>query len=690
MSTRFDAALAAFEAAARGASLVTFDLFDTLLLRTLREPRDVFAVMADQLRPAAPALAGRFPALRVAAEEQARRTVRAAGGREVTHAAIYDHMPEDFVAQARAQGIGPRDLMEREVEVELACAVPDARVVAAFDRIVASGVPVAVVSDMYLPGAVLHRLLARIGVAGHGALHLSCEADGCKADGSVWPVVRAHHGLGPTARIVHIGDHPDSDGATARRCGIEAFTLPLPAARHGARRMTELDHWLAGACEALLARALRQHVGDSDVDPYWLGLAHRVVLPVALGMGDFVARTAEDRGLDAVFFLARDGLIFQRVYEAAFRRPGMPASGYVHASRRCLNMASIERLDEAELRFLTLGFHRLSPADYLRRIDIDPAEPAVAQALAHRFADPEQVVDEAGFAAMGDLFQAIEPLVLARAAMERGPLLDHLTELDVFEHRALVVDLGWHGSLQRSLAGLGQLATGRDVTIEGAYLGVMGAVPVRAEERPIARHGWLFGPGEAGDARAMIEESVEVVELLFSAPSPGVRHLYRDGARIAVASLEEREEAQRLRIACIIHQAVEQAATLLAPLVSTVAPDDLRALATGRLARLLRHPDGDDIAHFRAAVHAEGFGAARYVPIIPPHPALPAPGALLRAYRVAFWRRGFLAGLPPLHRLSLLAGRIWSKSADRLAAQLNSIRDGARSRSPAAETVREA
>ena len=663
------AALLAFEAAAVDASLVTFDLFDTLLLRTVRRPTDLFGVMAASLRPVAANVADGFAAARVAAEVKARKVAAQQGRHDVTLAGIYDHLSPDLIAAARAAGLTTEDLLGREIALEVDCAVPDDEVVASFRRITATGTRVAIVSDMYLPMAALEGLLARIGVGGYHAIHLSCEAGGSKAEGTIWAKIREEHKLAPEALIVHLGDHPDADGSVARAHGIHAVTLAAPHERLCETRLGGGDHWFLGACEALATRALRRHAGNSAIDPYWLKLAYLVVLPVALGMCGYINDLSQELEVDSLFFLARDGLIFRRVFESAFRRPDTPETGYVWASRRCLNMANISTLDASALAFLTSGAARLSPVDYLRRIAIDPEQPLVAQALAERFTDPARVVRADEMEAVRDLMRAIEPLVLDRAAQEREPLLAHLEELGLFRGRSLVVDLGWHGSLQRSLMRLGHMVTGQHVDTHGAYLGTMGDTPTELDGHPLHLHGWLFEQGEPEAVMAVtLWESVEVIELLFSAPRFGVRYLTWAEGEIRVVRSADPAELHRIAIARIFHDEVEEAARLLAPLVPLVTPGEWRALAIRQFRTLLQHPDAEDIAHFRAIRHAEGFGDAKYAPIIPPAPRANRAKALVKAYDAAFWRRAFRDGLSAPQRAALSAALKLRSVTDRLEA----------------------
>lgn len=662
------ASLAAFEQAATGAALVTFDLFDTLLLRTFRRPADLFKAMASSLQDEAPTLAATFAEDRVAGEAAARVAAASKGRRDVTLAEIYAALPARSFAALERSSITIAALAQREIDLELSVAVPDAEVLAVFDRIVASGVRVVIVSDMYLPLEAVRAMIARIGLAGHHGVHLSCEQGTCKADGSAWAALRLEHGLSDLDPIVHLGDHPNSDGSTARSHGIEAFLLDPPHARGHDHRLVRQDHWFVGACEALMVRELRQVRVDADQERYWLRIAYMVVLPIAVGLCTFITEQAGDLDDARIFFLARDGLIFRRVYEAAFGHLHRIPSAYLWASRRCFNMANIEALDHVALDFLVSGVQRLSPPEYLRRIDLDPDQPEIAREIATRFPDRDRVVDDAGLVAMRSLFLAIEPFVLRRAALEREALLVHLNDHGLFEGRATVVDLGWHGSLQRSLVRLGRSATGHPVDISGVYLGTMADSPEEVDGQPIRLAGWLFAQGEPTDVMAAtVHQSVEVIELLFSAPRPGVQYIRLQHGRPRPVRTREKEELHRLRIARSIHEAVEPAVVALRPLIGLLDANDYRAIAVQQLKTLLCEPDREDVVRFRAIDHAEGFGRSIYRPIIAPEPRSLDPRALIEAQERSFWPIAFKTGLARHKRWIMSAILFWRETKGRVA-----------------------
>lgn len=181
---------------------VSFDLFDTLVFRSVREPAAVFSVVENTLqRPG-------FAQKRKAAEARARQEKhRHTGSWEVTFGEIYRYLDNDPEA------------METELAAELALCHRNPVTAALWESVGRQGKRRVITSDMYLPGETLARILHHCGFQGWEKLLVSCEYGVSKADGGLFQVLRREVGTGA---VLHIGDHYESDVLSARKNGLDA------------------------------------------------------------------------------------------------------------------------------------------------------------------------------------------------------------------------------------------------------------------------------------------------------------------------------------------------------------------------------------------------------------------------------------------------------------------------------------
>ena len=196
--------------------LVTFDVFDTLLTRTVAVPKDLFLAVGEEIRRRSicPIDPKRFGMVRVEAEITSRQL--APGG---------EPSLEEIYAILGSQLQWPVAMMSQVLRLELAAeetalrAVPGMRervrlIRKDADRLV-------FLSDMYLPVAFIRSVLKREGFFQEGdEILVSSEFRKSKASGMLFHELRERIGL--VKQWQHVGDNPHSDVAVPRRMGIVA------------------------------------------------------------------------------------------------------------------------------------------------------------------------------------------------------------------------------------------------------------------------------------------------------------------------------------------------------------------------------------------------------------------------------------------------------------------------------------
>src|SRR5260221_3744593 len=195
------------------AKLVSFDVFDTALLRSVAQPADTLALTAwrGEQRLACGIEMRTLLDARSEAEVQARRFARGEGREEVTLDEIYARFPSSLARmtpELRAE--------ELATEHDLCCANPV--ILDIYREVVASGVAVAFISDTSLPETFLRELLAENGFRGPHHIRASSSFGASKAHGGLFSVVARQLGISPSD-IWHIGDNARSDVFHAHRAG---------------------------------------------------------------------------------------------------------------------------------------------------------------------------------------------------------------------------------------------------------------------------------------------------------------------------------------------------------------------------------------------------------------------------------------------------------------------------------------
>ena len=210
---------------------VTFDVFDTLLLRPLARPQDLFLLLEEAL--GVPGLAR----MRRQAEEEARqRKARAGFPREVTLGEIWAVLQEET-------GVDAGEGMARERDLEARCCQGDPYFLPVVEELRRQGKTLGLLSDMYLEQATVQGLVEQAGFGAFDFCLVSGEEGVSKGEGGLYRLARERLGPVPAA---HLGDHPQADGATAQAQGFTPFPVKNPH-RQGAPYRVELPSPLLSA-----------------------------------------------------------------------------------------------------------------------------------------------------------------------------------------------------------------------------------------------------------------------------------------------------------------------------------------------------------------------------------------------------------------------------------------------------------
>ncbi len=193
--------------------VISFDVFDTLILRTIPLPSDVF----NFLNPEDKTFKGR----RIEAERNARKHAHEQGREDITLWEIYK------VLKPNASYSELEKYVQAEINTELrVCRVnPDAL---EFFKDIQSGKygkkRVVITSDMYLNRDVISTILMTNGFNLEGVdVFVSSEYGMTKKSGSLFRKVLELEKVENPEKLLHIGDNLISDYIKPRKCGMKSF-----------------------------------------------------------------------------------------------------------------------------------------------------------------------------------------------------------------------------------------------------------------------------------------------------------------------------------------------------------------------------------------------------------------------------------------------------------------------------------
>ena len=281
----------------------SFDVFDTCVARCYPRPTDLFYPLAAAVlaRTRGEGAFGREEVFelvrgRIAAEREAQRT-KTRG--DVTLENIYRAFPA-----LDAWGIDPQMMQEEEVALELRSVRPISEVKSRIEALRARGARVIYISDMYLPRAVIWRMLAEQGIAEEGEnLYVSGELGVTKRSGRLFDHVLKAEGLKP-GELEHYGDNVYGDFFAARKRGVKAgfFTASQPNRFEEALLHAAPDAPHEAALVAGASRAVRLAAPFEAATAHPVALAANVLAPLLTGFVLWVLEDARARSLERLYF----------------------------------------------------------------------------------------------------------------------------------------------------------------------------------------------------------------------------------------------------------------------------------------------------------------------------------------------------------------------------------------------------
>lgn len=277
--------------------IISFDIFDTLLLRMYVNPIDLFLHMEKLYN-----IPG-FSKARIAAETNARmHTYR----EEVDLREIYKELPNYF-----------QSYKDREVELEIATLKANNQIYQVYNYAIEKNKKIIITSDMYLPKEVIAKLLDKNGYNHYDHLYLSSELFLTKHTGTLYEFILKDLNVTKPDSILHIGDNYYSDFEKAIEKGLCAFHYPKAfnqflESNIRAKMYYEQNPNNVGA-SILLGLLTFNYLKFKD--NYWKNIGYNYAGPAVFSYVYWLKKTFEKDNINNALFVARDGFSLKKVFD---------------------------------------------------------------------------------------------------------------------------------------------------------------------------------------------------------------------------------------------------------------------------------------------------------------------------------------------------------------------------------------
>lgn len=466
------------------AKVVSFDIFDTLIKRNVREATDVFSLLEN-------AYINRF------GHSEPIKKWRITAEKEANKRSSYNDVNLDEIYQAM-EALPEEErgwLKEKEVELELQVTQRNNRLFDIYQWCLAHGKKIILISDMYLPLDVIEKIVKDAGYQGYSKIYLSNCYRERKVTGNLFKIALKEEGLLPK-EMVHIGDALRGDYISPSKLGIQAILI---------RKKDSETKYFNSKQHGLDYNVMNSFVRNNEPADYdfYQKIGYEVVGPILYGYSKWLNDTAKKLGIRKLFFLAREGFLLER----AFRLFSANEQDYcvIRVSRKATALPLLQRAKNLDdiLNRITVTRTRFTVENLLSACEVD--EKTARNILQEAAIPPDTTIHSLNSKQKDALFLQAFPSIAEFSRIQEKYIRGYLDEAG-FAGKVAVCDVGWHGTIQNALQEIFS-----DVDITGFYIG--------KKERKTKKHSnsvaFLFDDHKNHQIQAEVMSAPDIFELFF-------------------------------------------------------------------------------------------------------------------------------------------------------------------------------
>lgn len=636
--------------------IFSFDVFDTLVLREVFEPKDVFILMEEELVERHGKVFLGFSDARFKAElNTCTRVWSADRSKEFNLREIYSEL---FYLKPCLKRFS-EDIIDTELRVERSVTVPSQQVLKFFNHLSDLNKTIVLVSDTYLPKEHLTQILEASGYKKHDRLYVSCEVGTNKASGKLFDVVIGDLQIDPK-HILHVGDNAFSDVKQGQSKGIHTYQLPYTAkllskSRYCADRYKK-HHFRETSSESLLRGTQKNYLlngspGASPAQNSGFDIGYQVLGPICYGFVTWIIQHAKDKNIKNLHFIAREGWFLKQVFDEidSLYDTGIK-SHYLYASRRALFFPFLtEPVSDFLFSFL------VSPVPcklqkYLDALELELSDNRIKE-LGFRSRDEviSPKLDEGDRKRLEQLFEAEASQIKALANEEKSNYLEYLDQVGITSTEQIgLVDSGWFGRGQQRLQRFVKISNPQ-ANLFGFYL----ALHERAQrnfDETSQGYGYLYQFYDFKGDNKMFLEIAQMVEVFLSAPSESLKKIAKIDGVLSPRFMRETENPKLHPTVENIHAGAIAFIKEFAQAPTSTMPTIPNHLASNLLEQLIDNPTSSEAYHigslpYDANVLAEENEARFALSQLDIADFFKGPLRLNKEFKDTFWRSAYYKNL---------------------------------------------
>jgi predicted HAD superfamily hydrolase len=435
----------------------SFDIFDTCLVRIWAKPSDLFWELGCQLSQEnlIEISPPEWQSLRIKAELLARESLSHG---EVTIEEIY----KEFETLLGWSSSERKYAAQKELDLEISSLRVIPPVLKRISALRAEEKRILYISDMYLPEDDIRSMLRDKGVSHpEDAVYVSSRWKLSKSTGRLFQHCLDQELIAPSD-LIHLGDNHHSDVAVAKRLGISSELFDES-------HLNRYENILAASNDlpikfrsllAGISRLTRLHAPSlSPAEKIIWDTSVNAVAPALFGFVYWCLTEAQKKGIQRLYFVARDGQILQQIAKVICENWGFHIDcRYLYGSRQSWHFPAILQIGEMELDWIFDPTNFLSVSTVCSRVNLEPTQISDSLIL---FGFEEENwnlnLTSSERTTLREVFKQkpVVDLIIRISEDYRNKAIGYFRQEGITDPvKFAIVDIGWHGRLQCSFSKL--------------------------------------------------------------------------------------------------------------------------------------------------------------------------------------------------------------------------------------------
>lgn len=277
--------------------VISFDIFDTLLLRDVVSSKDVFILTGLKLG------FNGFSEIRKQAEKYAEYKKFKNTNIDVSIYEIYDVIEQ-------WTGIPQKKGLLTELEIEKSVCHVNNTFKTIFSDLFRMQKKIVFTSDMYFSSMQIKELLEFVGFENIPEIYVSCEHKASKRNGDLFKIIMQKYGK--SLRYVHIGNDKKSDVVNAKKSGWKTLYYACPSFL--GRKYKTISNTIVqdSLNSGIINRFLyTPNMLQSEEEKFGFVIFGNLFVSYC----KWISTIAKSKGIKKIFFLARDGYLLKELFD---------------------------------------------------------------------------------------------------------------------------------------------------------------------------------------------------------------------------------------------------------------------------------------------------------------------------------------------------------------------------------------